>query len=409
MARTAVLLAVALLFAQTPATQSQDAALRPDCLGHVDYIDHGLSWVMARSDVIAHIRMPVGDIPAACPPSRSLNHCACALHDATVVRVLKGTVGKSHVLRLIQDGAGVRGQESPYGAGGEFIAFLTLDVSASAFNRVSGPHYMFPVRNGRVDLAGRSLPGFTDGMTVEEFQKAIEAMPPSGNSGRIIGIAADSSGAPMPGTTITLRWAASERTVITDTRGAFSFYDVPPGQYAVVASLQGFDSVPHTDVAVSPGGSATLVFELTTDCMRLEDGAADGGLGWAARESDLIAHIRIPALVPPSACSIASHCSCTLHHASALRVIRGQPVRELRLIQEGVGYATGESSYVPGDEFIAFLKRDDKNFAYRRLVGAAYMFRVRNGRVDLSGRKLPGFVDGMTVAEFIKALEGMRP
>lgn len=233
--------------------------------------------------------------------------------------------------------------------------------------------------------------------------------PPSQPYGRVTGIATDSSGAPMPGTTITLRWETSERTVVTDSRGAFSFYDVPQGQYAVIASLQGFYSAPHTGVALSPGGSAALVFELVTDCMRAADTAPDRGVGWAVSEADLIAHIRIPALVPASACSIPSHCTCTLHHASVLRVVRGQPLRELRLIQEGAGYGMAERPYVPGDEFIAFLKRDDRNHAYQRLAGANYMFPVRDGRVYLAGRRLQGFTDGMTVPAFLEALERLRP
>jgi hypothetical protein len=103
-----------------------------------------------------------------------------------------------------------------------------------------------------------------------------------------------------------------------------------------------------------------------------------------------------------------SHCSCTLHHATVVRVIRGQPLRELRLLQEGAGYATREQPYAAGDEFIAFLKRDDKNHAFARTNGPRYIFRVRDGRVDLAGRSLPGFTDGMSVAEFERALRAVR-
>jgi hypothetical protein len=129
--------------------------LRVGCLGHVDYIDNGLPWVISQSDVIAHIRIPSLEIPVACPATSSANHCACALHQATVVRVLRGDIGESRGLRLIQEGAGARGQEQPYAPGDEFIAFLKLDPNAAAFTRVIGPHYMFRVRDGSVDLEGR--------------------------------------------------------------------------------------------------------------------------------------------------------------------------------------------------------------------------------------------------------------
>jgi hypothetical protein len=383
--------------------------LRIACLGHVDYIDNGLPWVINQSDVIAHIRIPALDTPAACPATPSVNHCACTLHQPAVLQLLKGHLGESRQLRLIQNRANIRGEEPPYVPGDEFIAFLKLDVSARAFDRVSGPLYMFRIRNGRIDLGGRTLTSFTDGMTVAEFRDAIQALTQAAGekAGRVTGVATDMTGAAIPGATITLRWAESERTVFTDGRGAFSFYDVPPGRYAVIASLQGFYSLPHRGVVVSPGASATLMFELETDCMRPGEDAVDLGLAGMRNEAELIAHIRITALVPPAACAMRSHCACTLHHATVLRAIKGQPLRELRLLQEGAGYASVERPYAAGDEFIALLKRDDESHAFVRMTGPRYMFRVRNDRVDLEGRALPGFRNGMTVAEFEKALAAM--
>jgi hypothetical protein len=95
---------------------------------------------------------------------------------------------------------------------------------------------------------------------------------PAGRAaGRITGVAVDSSGAPIPGTTITLRWAESESSTVTDPKGAFRFFDVLPGRYAVIASLQGFYSEPHTGVIVSSGETVSLKFVLETDCLSTAD------------------------------------------------------------------------------------------------------------------------------------------
>lgn len=236
------------------------------------------------------------------------------------------------------------------------------------------------------------------------FALALATQP---QPGRVTGVVTDTGGGLIPGTTITLRSAQSERTTVTDTKGAFVFDNVPPGRYAAIASLVGFYGEPHTDVIVSSGGHVSLKFELVTDCLSSVD-YIDRGIASAVKEADVIAHIRIPAPARPLACAVVPHCTCTLHGASVMLVLQGQPPRDLRLLQEGAGYASAERPYAPGDEFIAFLKRDDKNHAFGRVAGPTYMFRVRNGRVEFTGRVPAGFNTGMTVAEFDRALRLMR-
>jgi hypothetical protein len=90
--------------------------------------------------------------------------------------------------------------------------------------------------------------------------------------------------------------------------------------------------------------------------------------------------------------------------------MKGKPPREFRLLQGGAGYGTGERPYAPGDEFIAFLKRDAESHGFGRVMGPHYVFPVRDGRVgaDVTGRLPPGFRDGMTIAEFERALRAVR-
>src|SRR5688572_29251347 len=90
-------------------------------------------------------------------------------------------------------------------------------------------------------------------------------------TGRVTGVVTDTGGGLIPGTTITLRSGESERTAVTDAKGAFSFNDLPPGRYAAVASLQGFYGQPHTEVIVAAGRTVSLKFELVTDCLEHVD------------------------------------------------------------------------------------------------------------------------------------------
>lgn len=225
-------------------------------------------------------------------------------------------------------------------------------------------------------------------------------------TGHVTGFVTDTAGGLIPGTTITLRSGERERTAVTDAQGAFSFSDVPPGRYAVVASLHGFYGQPHTDVIVTAGGTVYLKFELLTDCLAHVD-YVDMGLPWTLREADLVAHIRVAR--PDAACAMSSVCSCTLHSASVLSVLKGQPLSEIRMLQEGAGFSSTERPYAAGDEFIAFLKRDNTNHAFARIAGPLYMLRVRDGRVHFGGRPPPaGLKEGMTISEFANALRATR-
>lgn len=184
---------------------------------------------------------------------------------------------------------------------------------------------------------------------------------------------------------------------------------MPAGRYTLAATLAGFEDASRPDIIVRPGEGLTVNVTLKPGCLAIAD-YIDMGIAWVVKESDVIAHIRIPVLDLPEACTASSHCACLLHHATTVRLMKGPPeaARDLRLMQEGAGANGQERPYTPGDEFIAFLKRDDRNDAFTRVLGTHYAFRVRNGRVAIPGRVPAGFATGMTIAEFEKALRGVR-
>ncbi len=68
------------------------------------------------------------------------------------------------------------------------------------------------------------------------------ALADSPQTGTIDGTVVDASGAALPGVTVTLGSDRGDKTAVTDESGKFLFGLLPPGQYTLSASLEGFDS-----------------------------------------------------------------------------------------------------------------------------------------------------------------------
>ena len=74
-------------------------------------------------------------------------------------------------------------------------------------------------------------------------------------SGSIIGVVKDASGAVLPGATVEARSPSSigVRSTVSDDQGHYRFPTLPPGAYEVSASLQGFVTAKAADVKVTLG------------------------------------------------------------------------------------------------------------------------------------------------------------
>ncbi|HYT76499.1 MAG TPA: carboxypeptidase-like regulatory domain-containing protein, partial [Vicinamibacterales bacterium] len=84
------------------------------------------------------------------------------------------------------------------------------------------------------------------------------------STGRISGTVADSSGAVLPGVTVT---ATNERTALTrtnttDGQGAYVFVDLPVGSYTVKTELSGFKSAFRSGYTLNADGRVTIDFKL---------------------------------------------------------------------------------------------------------------------------------------------------
>ena len=85
----------------------------------------------------------------------------------------------------------------------------------------------------------------------------------STKTGTIFGKAVDDTGKPLPGVSVTLESSLiPTQTAITQANGGFRFANLPPGNYAVNFSLEGFTEVRQEEVQVTVGRTVELSITL---------------------------------------------------------------------------------------------------------------------------------------------------
>src|SRR5258705_13060482 len=99
------------------------------------------------------------------------------------------------------------------------------------------------------------------------------------STAEINGRVSDSSGAVLPGATVTMTQTATglTRTVVTDASGAYLVSNLPTGPYRLEVSLQGFRSYVRTglvrQVGAPPTGTASLAIGAVEEAITVEAAA----------------------------------------------------------------------------------------------------------------------------------------
>lgn len=84
-------------------------------------------------------------------------------------------------------------------------------------------------------------------------------------SGNLYGRVTDTSGAALPGATVTLTGVGATQVQQTDTEGDYRFLGLSPGQYRVEAALDGFFPVDSPEVTISVGRSTTASLRMSRE------------------------------------------------------------------------------------------------------------------------------------------------
>src|SRR4029453_10247974 len=83
-------------------------------------------------------------------------------------------------------------------------------------------------------------------------------------AGTVVGTVKDSSGAAIPhaGVTITSQQTGRQDSVTADLEGRYTSLPLPPGEYRVEASLQGFRSAARSNVVIQIPSTAVITLAL---------------------------------------------------------------------------------------------------------------------------------------------------
>ena len=228
--------------------------------------------------------------------------------------------------------------------------------------------------------------------------------------GSISGCIADVSGSRLPGVTVTVLGAESQRQVVTQASGCYSFADLAPGSYAVRAVLVGFCPGNRDKVVVATDSSPVVNFTLSV--------AALSGPLWLSmplaynwQHADAVVYLRVDDILetkgwPAPTCGFIA---CTGYRATALGVAKrhseeGPNDGEFTFLQDYV--ASGEPKYGVGDEFVAFLAWNASWGTFVRSGGPGSMLPVRNGRV-VSRQNQDEEFNGIKVEDFLAKLRAL--
>jgi len=167
-----------------PAKEVQrDFTMHVGILSHADYVlPSSLAKVVPQAHVIAHLRVVRSSETQLIGTEMNVLGVE---HEVVVLTVVKGgQLGvKPGPARFLQENAGVWieegrqhiGENRAYKAGDEFVALLRRE-SDGRLREFSGRHLTFPVASGRVSQQGGPIPGFTNGITLEDFLEVLRKL-----------------------------------------------------------------------------------------------------------------------------------------------------------------------------------------------------------------------------------------
>lgn len=221
----------------------------------------------------------------------------------------------------------------------------------------------------------------------------------------VSGVVRDELGQVLPGVTVTLDSTERVGQSVTDDKGVYRLVDVPPGRYALRATLPGFLAEGRSLDVSSSGAVSDLTLRIgpAAEVLHVVPPPRE-----AVRQADTIAHIRLRRRFDRRPCDGPGVVS-TLFDADVLAAFKGAAPATLQMYQDGAGQCVAngtayaglaERPYTPGTELIVFLTFDGER--YHRVAGGMFAFAVQRGIVET--REWHALPDRVTIETFRQAV-----
>ncbi len=228
----------------------------------------------------------------------------------------------------------------------------------------------------------------------------------------VLGYVRDSSGAALPGATVTLIDidTKTQAVAVTNGQGAYEFTDVKVGHYQVTAGLKGFDMTKTEDFTVQVNarqrvnvtlkvGSATETVEVTAAAALLETDSSERGQVINTREVENLplngrAYADLAALVPGVRRNILENSTDSSRDASFN--VNGQRSEFNNFLLDGLdnnAYGTSNQGFSnqaipPSPDAINEFRVETDNYSaeYGRSAGAVINVSIRSGTNKFHGK-----------------------
>ena len=198
-------------------------------------------------------------------------------------------------------------------------------------------------------------------------------------SGALIGCITDGVGQRVPGVTVVARTEGTQQTAVANAEGCYEAQALATGVYRATALLSGFDNETREKIAIGPGSTVRLNFEMRVSPM-CECLASPATLRERWERADAVAHVRITNrdTHPPAQRGFFGHT------AEVLEVFKRHPFggptdHTVEFLQ---GQSSGEPlPYDAGEELIVFLVWSPaaQRFLHHRHSESAFDWRRNAG------------------------------
>jgi hypothetical protein len=231
--------------------------------------------------------------------------------------------------------------------------------------------------------------------------------------GVLAGTVRDSGGGVIPGARVFVQTGSSRQQTVSDSSGRYRL-ELPAGSYRVEAQLAGFRPTVVESVAVSSTKQVQCDLILRLGILPIVDYVVFG-LAESVPKADVVAHVRVVRSGSTQLVGDDRNILAIEHEVAILTLVKGDrlglkpgPARFLQenagvWIEEGRRHIGQDPPYKAGDEFVALLRREPDG-RLREFSGRHLTFPVAAGRVSQQGGPIPGFINGITLEDFLEVL-----